>query len=1768
MVKESLGNGVAGTLFDINTSIGNMVPSIVTSMAMNTVLPGSGELMGAGMTGLSSGGNAYQEARQLGFSEGEARDYAVLAGGMEAGMQYLLGGVSKLGGKLTAGTINKLASKVNSGIARFALKMGGNMASEGLEEYLQEVLGNAVKNWTLGTDLDLEWLSGDAFYAAMLGAFTAGLMEGPGAAIDVFYDAEAKNKQRKATDALFKQALSYPKDSAVYKYAKKLSNSRYDLSVNEINNLTQAVMTESQNIGKGLYNSTVDALTKAGETGDVDAIAKALVSVMQGAPLNEAEQTLVANSKLANMAVSEANKWTGKITFKKIKEGSKKQDTTFKSRSEALKEKLRAEKAKAESTVSAESEVEGEAVTSDGGIMAEFPDGMLKTAFNKAQESGGDVDAVSLGINPNSEFYKKLESAGIANSDGKISAKAISNEIERRKEILNKNAENAETIATDGLSEITVDMTESERAEILRNKSITIVEVGTEQNGNFDFENLKNNIKSKVEKALRKKFQEMGFFKKYSSTAIGNIEFKFTTKGFNKSLHSQENSYGGTKADFAKIGIHLQELLDKAVLIETHTDKGIGTDNEKRGLQQVYVLHSALIDNGLVIPVQFEVEQYINKENRLYLVVALTKIETGVKGNTASNNQTATSLVPISTISIPELFAKINPADRNFLKYVPDEFLNEVQIEAKRRAQKEDAEKYGQSETGGFTDSADKDIFRKKTPEEVTNEVVTGRYRNPKQRQAEKVAELFGVKIWWDEGVKHAYYNFNTHYIFMNPNLTVSDMYVVIFKHELVHHFELKKGYDGFKNYLFKNSVNFAQYCHAKLDELHGIFEGTDQEAIEAYTKYVYEQYMNSSEVHPSAKKTFNMEKAEMEIVADFVGERLLFGKDVDKSMKALTELAQTDRNFFQRIWDWVKDKLAAFRKRGDLQDKDIQKDFEYLEKRLQRVWDSKDKKTSTGEAEVKYSLKDSARKDVERVLTDTKYREDVYLTEMSPSIIVSQQGVKNLPMLMKASHIRENIFTESEAVKMGLKVDEHTHYHGLGKELFLKIIDGLNDVDYAYRGTKKADNSSRRENYFLLISQYKDMQGNTINVPVYINEKGQYNRVFIDTNKIATVFGREDFSTYIKKEVEKGNLVRIKNKSNQASERTALIAGGYSMKAPIDSIHQNNDAVNSNSMQNSPENAESTKNYIALGDDGEFDVVAPPKPKADKIASVLTKRFGEYSETLENGTKLEVDLKADIESILKYAKDGNMNGAFDLIGKVSARFDVSDKVRKTLESYLGRAAVERMVEYGNYRRESSYKRKIAKRDAEISKLREEIDESDSRKYHREQEEKRINREDRAKNLKNFRSIYNRLATRLNTNSDAKHIPEHLKGVIGSFLDTFKTGSVEVYGKRQRRRLTRKDIGDFITQYRTAETDLQGTPNMAFDESIIDFLTELYDKADKSANGLLVQDLDAYEVLMLSNVANNLWQMVKLAEETFIEGRAVKFKSLSEPCIEDLKSQKAKKNVRIKGVGLFHDLEQGNLTPPYFFKHLGKGFYNLFEAIVEGQGKWALHFQTAKTFVEEITERYNYSKWKNESVTLRTSKGQDIDLTIEQAMQLYATVNRQLKNRKQDARHLNIGGIVLEDSISSSNLRKIRKDLASINKKKSLNESEKNSKIKDALNAFYETYDNAAIQLGIEDLLKVEGLLSNEQKGYADAWVSYLSNNMAALGNETSMLLFGYEKFTEDYYIPYQTAENYLYSQPGLPKGDERIKHLSFTKNTQVKYVSSTAAFILLNACL
>jgi hypothetical protein len=133
-IIASNNEGILKGVHDVSYVIGGMTPSILAS-----TLTGN-PFVGATVMGGSAMGNAYNEMVGQGYNEWQARGYGLLVGASEAVLQYALGGISKLGGKLTGNAIGKVVATLDNALARTAIQLGGNMASEGLEEAIQTIL--------------------------------------------------------------------------------------------------------------------------------------------------------------------------------------------------------------------------------------------------------------------------------------------------------------------------------------------------------------------------------------------------------------------------------------------------------------------------------------------------------------------------------------------------------------------------------------------------------------------------------------------------------------------------------------------------------------------------------------------------------------------------------------------------------------------------------------------------------------------------------------------------------------------------------------------------------------------------------------------------------------------------------------------------------------------------------------------------------------------------------------------------------------------------------------------------------------------------------------------------------------------------------------------------------------------------------------------------------------------------------------------------------------------------------------------------------------------------------------------------------------------------------------------------------------------------------------------------------------------------------------------------------------------------------------------
>lgn len=234
---QVLGSSLGQIAFDTVSTISNMAPSVFVSSLLGWAgAPAmAAGLSSAGTFGLAAAGNAYGQALSEGYSKSEARIYSILTGASEGALQYLLGGISKLGGAATGRVAQTTIRNIDNALIRTAANLGINMAGEGLEEYLQTVLEPAYRNLVLGEDNTIQLVSEEAAYSFLLGAVTSGLLEGG------YITSESINRRETGKaildtgkrDELVNRALALDADTEAHRMAERFqSGERKDTAAN------------------------------------------------------------------------------------------------------------------------------------------------------------------------------------------------------------------------------------------------------------------------------------------------------------------------------------------------------------------------------------------------------------------------------------------------------------------------------------------------------------------------------------------------------------------------------------------------------------------------------------------------------------------------------------------------------------------------------------------------------------------------------------------------------------------------------------------------------------------------------------------------------------------------------------------------------------------------------------------------------------------------------------------------------------------------------------------------------------------------------------------------------------------------------------------------------------------------------------------------------------------------------------------------------------------------------------------------------------------------------------------------------------------------------------------------------------------------------------------------------------------------------------------------------------------------------------------------
>lgn len=376
------------------------------------------------------------------------------------------------------------------------------------------------------------------------------------------------------------------------------------------------------------------------------------------------------------------------------------------------------------------------------------------------------------------------------------------------------------------------------------------------------------------------------------------------------------------------------------------------------------------------------------------------------------------------------------------------------------------------------------------------------------------------------------------------------------------------------------------------------------------------------------------------------------------------------------------------------------------------------------------------------------------------------------------------------------------------------------------------------------------------------------------------------------------------------------------------------------------------------------------------------------------------------------------------------------------------------------------------------------------------------------------------LNTMLVNESDQKHIPEGFKGAVVDFLRLF-TDDTSVFDYKRLSVL--KEMYDALE---TSDSELAGMYDFDTAQDIAD--------AARMLEGKRLSQLTEAELESLRDIVAHFNHIVKNENQIFTQKRSVKTTDAAEEGLSEYgKKAKEMRLALLNGknpiAAINKFLTSKNVKPVYFFKRVGGILQELFDDVRAAQGKWAFRMSEDRNFFRNTVNKYNYYKWVDDGqLTFTTARGDQITLTRDQALELYAINKREKTNKQQGAEHLAVGGFVYEDAVK-------------VKKKSAL-----------GVPMTYEVNVGENHPLTDSDLDQIGKWLTNEQRAFADEMVNYLSTVMGERGNEVSLAMYGIRKYIEKYYFPYKSASNYLYSHQGGVQDDSAIKHRSFTKRTTV----------------
>jgi hypothetical protein len=211
---------------NVSSSIGGQVPQMAANLIASPLrtlgLNKAAGAISAAVAGATASGGALRQSMGEGYSYSDAADYALASGISEAATSWILDSAGEGINVMTGGWLKRAMNGIQSPLLRGLARFGLSSASEGVEEMIQEPIGNALGNWLL--DKDEKIFDAGQMLESGLAGMIAGAIMGTGNVSNYVQTermGDAVLETGKA-DVLIEAAKSMGKDSEAAKMAQKI----------------------------------------------------------------------------------------------------------------------------------------------------------------------------------------------------------------------------------------------------------------------------------------------------------------------------------------------------------------------------------------------------------------------------------------------------------------------------------------------------------------------------------------------------------------------------------------------------------------------------------------------------------------------------------------------------------------------------------------------------------------------------------------------------------------------------------------------------------------------------------------------------------------------------------------------------------------------------------------------------------------------------------------------------------------------------------------------------------------------------------------------------------------------------------------------------------------------------------------------------------------------------------------------------------------------------------------------------------------------------------------------------------------------------------------------------------------------------------------------------------------------------------------------------------------------------------------------------------